>query len=289
MTPQQERDLRVLEYIYDNDNDVSGAADLPGLWALVGESEAARSASTLRDRGLIRDENSLSGGYHITGTGSAMVEEMHARRNDRGYRRGLCRDELLRWIDSNTTTDPGSRRSREDFDGGADLLAFTEEEVTAAAIYLAEQSMVESVSAAGAPHIAVWITDCGRECVDEGRGIRAFVEKDKVNVGGQIFHISGSGNTVAAAIGDKNEVTASISQFDPAIALQFAAAVRQAMPALNLPSNIEETLRDIEQQDDPSRAQRATAVLYTFLMGASTGTLGQVLGMVGASALGIGS
>ncbi len=286
-TQQEDRDRRVLEYIYDNDEGPRGGASLSGLWELVGEEEGAMSAAGLREEGLIRREDRMSGGYHITAAGRAEVEAMRARRTDRGHRRAMCREDFLRWVDQMTTPDPGSRVARQDFNGAADTVPYTEEETEAAAGHLAQLGLIRSINTEEADHILVWITEKGRECVDERRGIPAFI--DKGSHGGQVFHVSGSGNSIAAAVGNKNEVTANLSQFDPALAVQFAAAVRQAMPVLNLPPDTEATLQDIEQHQDLDRAQRATATLYTFLMGTSTGTLGQVLGVLGASALGIGT
>ena len=286
-TPQHDRDRRVLEFIYDNDEGLDGAASLSGLRELVGEQEAAISGAGLRQQGLIRQAERLSGGYHITADGRSEVESMRSRRSDRGHRRSLCREEFLRWIDRRTTTNPGSRVARENFDGAADLLPFSDEETEAAAGYLAQQGLIESINTAEADHILVWITEKGRECIDKGRGIATFVNEG--HHGGQVFHVSGSGNSIATAVGNNNEVTSNLSQFDPELALQFATAVRQATPVLRLPPDAEATLQDIEQKEDVGRAQRATTLLYTFLMGTSTGTLGQVLGTLGANALGIGT
>ena len=68
----------------------------------------------------------------------------------------------------------------------------------------------------------------------------------------------------------------------------LAASVREALPVLNLPTDAQDLLAQIEQNHDPSRAQRATARLYELLSDAASGGLGGVLTMLAAGALGIG-
>lgn len=292
MTRQDEQNMRVLEYIYDHDAGSAGPAGLGGLRDLVGEDAAAESAVELKERGWIRNENRLSGGYHITAVGRSEVEALRQRREDRSYRRGRCRDDLLRWADAKTTTDPGTRVGREDFDGGADLLPYDEDEVRAAATFLAEAGFIKSISAAGAPHIAIWITDAGRECVDEG-GVEAFQRARRTGgVAATVnhFNMGGEGNVFATATAAGAVAHATLNNFNIDQARLFAKAVRVAEAELDLPDEVRAALTVIEAEDaEPTRAQKATKVLTDFMLGASTGTVGQVLGMLGASALGIGT
>lgn len=287
-TSQRDLDLQVLEHIYEQD-DGEGQAFIGSIRGLVGEDTAATTCRGLRERGLIR-EGHRAGEYHVTAAGRAEVDAMSERRRDRGLRRRLCHNEFLRWIDSRNATEAAARVAREDYDVAVDLEPFTDQETEAAAEHLKRHGLIESISAAEADHILVWITDLGQECIDEGGEVAAFVSKDTTALGSQIFNISGSGNSVAAAIGANNEVTASLSSFAPKLAAEFAEAVRQAIPALNLDAErVQALVADIQQRDDPNRAQRATAQLQTMLVSTTTGTLGQVLGLLGASALGIGT
>lgn len=286
---QRDLDLQILEHIYDQD-DSQGYAFIGPIRKLVGDEDtAAVTCRGLRDRGLLRTGH-RSGEYHVTATGRAEVDAVRSRRRDRGLRRRLCRNELLRWIDSKDATDSGSRVGRDRFDVAVDLEPFTTKETEAAAEYLKGQGLIESISAAGAEHILLWITELGQECIDDEDGdVAAFVRKrSATSSGSQIFHISGSGNNVAAAIGDNNEVSASLSTFDPQLAMTFADAVEQANLDLD-GEQVRELVANIKQSDDPSRAQRATALLQTMVVGTTTGTLGQVLGVLGANALGIGT
>lgn len=288
-TSQDELDMQVLEHIYENCTD-DRPASIGGLRERFGENDAAATTSSLRTRGLLRADKRMSAGYFVTPAGRAEVEEMRNRRADRGLRRRLCRNRLLRWMDEQGASHAGKRVAREDFDASPDLLPFTDQETEAAAEHLKQHGLIESISADQADHILVWTTDRGRQCLDEGGDVLAFTKMDVERNASQVFNITGSGNTVAAAIGNDNEVTASLSTFNSEAAAQFAEAVRQATPALGLDADrVDALVADVQQTEDPTRAQRATALLQTMVVGTTTGTLGQVLGVLGASALGIGT
>lgn len=279
---QSDLDLRVLEYIYDNDRGMSGGAGLAGLYEVAGGEDAAhRTAAGLRERGLIRAVQRLGGGYHIEAEGRRLVEETRARRADRGHRRAECREQLLRWADS------GGRVVRRDFDGSIDGEPFSMIESERAAAFLVENGLLKSHSASGEKHFLIEITELGRECIDSGKTIQDFLRPvDRAN---QMLNIFGSGNNVAAAFGDNNEVSADLSAFNHDLAATLAASVRDALPVLALPGEVEDLLPDIEQRSDPTRAQRATARLYTLLGDTASSGLGGVLTVLAANALGIGS
>lgn len=284
---QRDLDMRALEYIYEHGSGPEPATP-GGLRKHVGEHQMATCAQSLIQRGLIRRDERVSGGWYPTAEGRSQVEELRDRRANRGLRRRLCRDELLRWLDSSGATDVGTRVSRDKFDVAPDGLPFTEKDSHAAAEYLKLNGLIESFPADGR-HLLLWITDRGQECRDEGGDVAAFVKEGEASSVSQVFHISGSGNNVAAALGDNNEVTANLSAFDAEKAIEFAAAVWQALPQLGLDRDqVSALIADIEQRDDPTRAQRATATLQTLLVGTTTGTLGQMLGMFGSAALGMG-
>lgn len=288
MTPQREREIRALEYVYDNDQGMLlEPAGLRGLRELLGETEALHTGIALKQAGLITDDGRLSGGYHITARGRQAVEEMRARRTDRGHRRTACRNDLLKWVDANTKADdPGTRIARENFNGSLDLEPFSDEEVLAAADYLEDNGFIRSISALGGRHILMWVTARGQEAVDAG-GVENFVWRDYPV--GQVtnYNFGGTGNTIAAAIGAHSQATATTSSFDPAKALEFARAVRDALPVLNLPEEAIVALAEIEQDGDPGLRQRATARLYQFVSDTGASGLGQVLAVLGAGALGI--
>ncbi|TQK68590.1 hypothetical protein FBY23_0343 [Nocardioides sp. SLBN-35] len=284
--------MRALEYVYDYDRGSAGPAGVSGLRDLVGEDQAADSAAELQRRGWIRRDQRMSAGYHMTAAGRSEVQALRARRSDRAHRRSMCREDLLRWVDAQTTPDPGRRVSREKFDGSVDLLDYSEEEVRAAATFLADRKLVKSISAAGAPHIALWITESGQECIDEG-GIEVYLRSREEGVGQPVgivnnFNMAGTGNVFATATAAGAVANATLNNFNLDHARLLARAVRLAASDLDLTDVETEALAEIETPDvEPARAQRAVGLLTTFLMGTSTGTLGQVLGMLGASALGI--
>ena len=112
-----------------------------------------------------------------------------------------------------------------------------------------------------------------------------FLARSQAPTSSQVVNITGSGNTVAAALGDNNEVTVSIEEFDQRQAIQFADAVRQALPTLDLDEGrVTTLLRWIGRK--PKTAvwpQRSTAALQTMLVNVSTSALSQLLAALGAA------
>jgi len=280
---QEALDLRVLEYIYDNDEGSRGPAGLSGLYAAAGSEDAGLStAAALRRRGLIRSCERMSGGYYIEPEGRRIVEQARTRRSDRGLRRQECREQLLRWADDD------GRKARREFNGSADGEPFTMAESESAADHLVENGLLASHSAWQEKHFLVEITERGRECIDSGETIQQFLARGDA-LAAQVLNVIGSGNNVAAAFGDESIATASTSTFDHDLAVTLASSVRDALPVLGLPDEVDALLADIEQREDPSLAQRATARLYTLLGATTSGALGTVLGAMAAGALGISS
>ncbi|WP_299051862.1 hypothetical protein [uncultured Nocardioides sp.] len=283
-TSQDDLDMRVLEYLYDHvDDHTAVPLDLQDD---LGYDNVLRTITGLEDRGLIVSDG--RNGHDLTADGHSEVEAMLARRNDRGLRRRLCRDLLLRWTDEQGADNPHARVRRSTFDAAPDLKPFTGQETREAAEFLAERGLVKT---AGGTAQVLWTTDLGRECLDDGGDVAAFLGGSGPT-GGQVFHISGSGNSVAAAIGDGSNATANLSTFNHEQAVQFAGAVREALPALTLQGvdaqEVERHAAEIEQRQDPTRAQRATALLHRMVESTTTGTLGGLLSALGAGALGIG-
>ena len=280
---QDELDLRVLEYVYDNDQGMMREpAGLSGIYDVAGSEDAGlQTASGLRRNGLISMDQRLSGGYHIEPEGRRIVEEVRARRTDRGYRRQECREQLLRWADND------ERRARREFDGSADGQPFTMDESEPAAGFLSENGLVKTFSSAQEQHFLIQITERGRECIDSGKTIQQFLSRN--DVAAQMVNVFGSGNNVATSFGENNTVAATLANFNHDMAVTLASSVRDALPILGLPDEAEGLLTQIEQRDDPSLAQRATARLYTLLADTASGGLGGMLTTLAAGALGIGS
>lgn len=288
LTPEQENAFRALEYVFDHDAAAAGGASIGGLRGLLGEDEAARAATTLKQGGLIVSDGMLSGGYHITGDGRTAVEKIRGRRIDRGYRRKACRDDLLRWVDSNTKADdPQSRVARERFDDSLDLVQYDDGEVLAAANFLNDNGFIKTISTGEADHILMWVTARGQEVVDAG-GVERFLAQTAPVGTTTNYTFAGTGNTFATATAAGAVANATVNNFNLDHARLFAAAVRQAEAELVLNDDARSALAEIEESgDDTEKASRATKFLYTALMATTTGGLGQVLGMLGASALGI--
>lgn len=286
LTQQEEREYRALELIYD---DEAAWTMFDALVSLLGDTPARHTIVSLKNRGLIAQNGQMYPGYCITADGQVLVEEMRARRGNRGHRRAACREAFLRWVDSTTKADDaGSRVAREDFSEGVDLVAFTDDESCAAADFLVTAGLIKSISAMQAKHILVWVTERGQEAVDAG-GVEEFLKKQGQVGSVNHFTVTGDGNNVAATVGDGNTITQTTNDFDLAKALEFAAAVRQALPVLDLPEDAVDALEDIEQERDVERAKRGTALLYRLVMATTTGALGQIVGVLGAAALGLPS
>lgn len=235
MTSQEECDWIVLEHIYDNGEEAKGGVGSAALSELVGEEAATDAAVGLRERGLIRKGQRLGDGYYITASGRSDVEAMRHRRTDRAHRRAACRDQLLRWVDSNTSTGPGTRVAREQFDGSADLLAFSDDETEAAAAYLHEHRLIKTISAAQADHILLWITELGREAIDSGQTIHDFISQRDGHspTVSHTYNMSGSGNSFATATAAGAMANATVKNFNLDHARLFAAAVRAASQDLD--------------------------------------------------------
>lgn len=281
---QQERDLRFLTYVYDNDGGTRGGAGLSGLRDLLGEQATASTGASLRNRGLVRKAESLAGGYHITADGRQVVEELRERQRDRGRRRIECRSLLLRWLDDRDAHDAGTRAALEQFDTELDLLPFTDAERGAAAEYLHQRGLIKGVGGAGL--LLVWLTEDGRECLDAGGAIEAFTNRGG---GGsqQTIHVTGSNNTISGAVGAHAAASASVVNVDVEAARLFVEALRQVASTMNLPAGAEEVLAEIETSDDPSAVKRALGQLYLFLHEAGAGAAGGVFATYLAAQFGI--
>lgn len=288
MTQQNDKDMLVLEYIHDYDRDLGGGAGLAGLWELVGEEQARVSASSLRDRGLIRDEQRLSGGYHITGAGREEVEALRARRQDRGHRRRGCREQVLRHLDNIGRTD--SIVSPSSFAGSLDGVPFTNDDLQDALTYLVDQGLIKGHKRLGnGDHYLVTLGPHVSDCVDSGLTINDFLDQQRSGViTTNNFNMGGSGNNFVNAVGEHATANATIQTFNPDLARLFARAIRAAETDLSLGAEQHADLVVVEQSDDRSLAQRATQRLYEHAAATTTGALGGVLGTLGASALGIG-
>ncbi|MGL5825661.1 MAG: hypothetical protein ACRCYU_12760 [Nocardioides sp.] len=287
VTSQHEQNMRVLEYIYDGE--VTGGADLPGLWDLVGEEQAQVSASSLEGRGLIRRGRRLAGEYHITGSGREEIEAMRTRRADRSYRRRECRKQVLRYLDGLGST--GTIVQLSGFEESLDGVQFANEDLQAALGFLIDRGLIaESQRLANGDHYLVRIGPDVSECVDSRLDIDDFLSQKRGSSRSTTtnIHVAGSGHNLAMAVGDHASAEASVTTFNHEHALLFARAIRAAADDLHLGAEQEVNLANIEQTTDPTQAQRATQALYDFLMGSATGTLGQVLGMLAAYGIGIG-
>jgi hypothetical protein len=162
------------------------------------------------------------------------------------------------------------------------------EESERAAQFLADHDLIKTHSAAQEKHFLIQITERGRECIDSGKTIQQFVSRN--DLAAQMVNVFGSGNNVAASFGEGNTVSASLASFNLDMALTLASSVRDALPLLNLPEDETRVLLEqIEQREDPSLAQRATARLYTLLADTASGGLGGVLATLAAGALGLGN
>lgn len=283
---QQERDLRFLAYVYDNDGGTRGETGLSGLRDLLGERATASTGSSLRNRGLVRKADSLAGGYHITADGRQVVEELRERQRDRVRRRIECRSLLLRWLDDRDAHDAGTRAALEQFDTELDLLPFTDAERGAAAEYLHERGMIKGVGGAGL--LLVWLTEDGRECLDAGGAIEAFTNRGASGGGSQqTIHVTGSNNTISGAVGAHAAASASVVNVDVEAARLFVEALRQVASTMNLPAGAEEALAEIETSDDPSAIKRALGQLYLFLHEAGAGAAGGVFATYLAAQFGV--
>ncbi len=152
-----------------------GAASVNDARELLGEDDGDLLMFHLRDLGLLRQGKRAGGDdFHLTAEAKVALEQIRDRQQDRGHRRRKSRHDLLCWLDTQTTPDPASRVPLATFKGSADQLGYTPEEVAGAYAYLISQKLMSSthrtiaLSSYNDPRVLVWITDAGREYLDEG-------------------------------------------------------------------------------------------------------------------------
>lgn len=290
MTPKEQLELEILEHIYENDEgQLRGPANLGPLYERFGEERAHSACQSLGLRGLIEMESRLSGGYHILPEGRMAVEAMRQRRNDRGYRRAECREQLLTWLDTNSDADAGVRPGTASFEGASDLQPFSRPEVDAAIKHLKNRGLVKTIEAYGGP-AAMWITEAGREAIDAG-GVAAAESAQQIPPSvTTTFNMAGSGNVFATATAPGAMATANVSTFNLQHAKTFAAAIRAVESDLDLTDDDRKDLVHIEtaeQGADLTLARRATARLYESADKIATGTATGILLTLAKQALGV--
>ncbi len=172
---------------------------------------ALELAKGLRAKGLLRIGQKAVGDCYLTVEGKAAVQTIEERQKDRSRRRQHSRWDLLRWVDRTTEPTPGARVSLGEFNGSADFLPYTPQEVAAAAKHLAEANLIDSTSGLGMPHGLVWITEAGREYLDNPRPTATQLAESSplVKQGDSTTHnyygnVFTAGDHAQIAVGDHN-------------------------------------------------------------------------------------
>lgn len=290
MTPQEQLELEILEHIYDDDEGRHREpANLGPLYERFGEDQALSTCQSLRLRGFIEPDNRLSGGYHILPEGRTVVEAMRARRNDRGYRRVQCREQVLAWLDANSDFDAGIRPGTATFKGACDLQPFSRAEVDAAVKHLKARGLVGTIEAWGGP-AAFWITEIGREVIDAG-GVTVVESAQQLPQSVTTnYNMAGSGNVFATATAPGAIANANVSNFNLQHAKAFAAAIRAVESDLDLTDDLQADIvliENAELESDLTLAQRATTRLYESADKIATGAVSGILLALAKKALGI--
>lgn len=287
MTPY-ELELAVLFAIEETEA-AGNTATIGDIRRLIGnDNDAADLAQRLVGKGHLRRGKSLAGDYQLTLDGSAQAQTARERQNSRQWRRTTCRRRMLAWLDNQGPVDAPVDPSA--FAAVLDGRAFDEDEVAEALEYLIEMDLAQSLGpkmANGRWHV-VAITRQGSDCVDSNLELPAFLERQEPSRSNQTFNMSGTGNTFATATSDGATATANVSNtFNIEAGRLFAQAVRVAESDLGLSREARDALVVIETTEDPGVARRAADVLYQFILAAAAGTTGQILGVYGASLLGL--
>lgn len=117
---------------------------------------------SLSSAGLLRKGQRAADDCYLTAAGKAALKIVEDRQKDRSRRRKRSSWDLLCWIDNTTDPTPETRRPLGEFEGSADFLPYTDEEVAAAASHLADANLIDSSRGLGQPYPLVWITAAGR-------------------------------------------------------------------------------------------------------------------------------
>lgn len=288
MTSQRELRMRILEYINDNDQGpLNDPAELGPLYEAFGQDDVYATSASLVEEGLITRENSLGGGYHIAPAGRQTVEEMKTRRADRGYRRRQCREQVLRYLDQCGRS--GDIVSPAGFAGSVDGVPFDNQDLQEALNFLLDNNFIALAGKrlGNGDVYLVRLRSIVSDCVDSDLPIPDFLERQRGGNSVQnVFHMGGTGNNFATAAGPGSAAT--INTFNPDYAQLFALLVRAAEADLTLTDEATAALAEIEAStEDPTRAQKAMAVLYAQMGNITSGAAGSILGTLGAMALGI--
>jgi hypothetical protein len=287
---QSALDLRMLEYLYDSTQDGSAGVGIGELVKHHGDEQLCLEwLVSARHRGLISKGQRLYPDYRVTSEGRRVVEDVRARRADRGLRRRVLADRLLGWIDSASESvgDATARPDRflESTASVADGVPFTIEQVRESVDFLVSHGLVKShVSSWGASHVIVSITHYGRACVDAGEGVAAGVRRQQAPA--QHFNIKADGANFAIATGEGGAAQVHATDINVDAVLAVAQTIEEALPALQLGDEAKEFLADLRDTRDPSKVRRALAWFGRMATDSGSGALGSMLGAMALAALG---
>jgi hypothetical protein len=289
---QSDVDLNMLTHLYEAGDTRTTPVGIGDMITHHGTDDEARAWLVhAQEQGWIRKDQGLYPHYTLTPRGIGLVEAAITRRGDGGFRRRELRDRLLRWIDSQCPrvgqgdTRPSlflERSGKASLDG----VPFTSDDVVEATDYLVRNGLVASGATAwGAGHVRVSITHEGRECVDSGNGVGAYIERQRQT--GTHVDVKADGGTVAFSTGVNSPAQAMSSTVNMMAVAALVEALEQAWPVLQLGEGAEEQLEAL-RGTDPSRISRALIWFGESLRDTSTGALGGALSGLVLNAMGLG-
>ncbi|WP_147455984.1 hypothetical protein [Nocardioides mangrovicus] len=286
---QDERELRILMYL----EQVEGTPEqhsIQPLYVQFGQDQALITLGHLRETGQVLAPVRLGALHGLSPAGRSRLDALRQRQRGRGHRRATARDAMLRWLDERNAHSQGSRVGRDEFNESEDLAAFTAAESEAAAQWLYDRDLIDSISAAQESHILLWLTDEGVECVDSGLDAADFIARQTASVD-QTTIVTGNVNNLAAAAGPGAIANLTVSTLDPDALEELARLLLQASPVLNLSKELElqivNSLQVLTSEEEPGLVKKTIGQLYLLLQNSSSGALGGLIAAWMAARFGI--
>lgn len=287
LTPSQWRQLRVLEYLYDEYKKVGRSSSVEvGFNELedeLGRDEIQAAVPALIQSGYVWSEPNLAGypGAFLQPAGQDVVEQVRARRTSTVERNKAVRDAVLYWIyDQGTGASPDIGK----FEGSEKYNSFygdtfTYDEITHATTWLKNEGYITGTATnyGGIPRPS--ITSRGTRVVENDGSVNA----PQASPGSQIWNTHFHGNAGNVAMGSSHFTQNSVISTELADGMSdVVAAVREVVELLAShgvdPAALEDALGELDQAGSQKEDAGPLRVALTKLQSTLANGAGSAVG-----------
>lgn len=273
--------VEALEWLYEqSQGQASSFLDVNELRAEWNKEDAAYLVTKhAENRGLVKAAYTLGGGVQasLTSEGIAFVQRARNERMDPSARVPAIRRAMLQWLysedanDSDTSSWDGFLSSSFSLYFGQ---RFSQKEVFRQAVHLHRSGLVEAITieeeAAGL--IEPRLSSSGHDCVVEfGGNVSEYLNRQaRVGNTSNVYIADNRGNL---SVGGSNFTQNSTTGVDTSELLQFAGAVRQILPTLDLPPEVAGQLDQdaIALHEEASQAEPNVGLITQLWRGVMSG------------------